>query len=455
MSGMNLFKTFFFNLSIAADAILVNKLRTLLTALGIIFGVGAVITMLAIGTGAREEILNQMKLVGTNNIVIDPLDDKQQEEQSENSNEEKLNQKASPGLTFKDALAIKEILPTVSRISPEITLNLPLITEGKMTNGFVTGVSPDFFSMYNFSISEGQAFNDEQSGLAMPVCVIGKEIEQKFFSTVNPVGKQIKCGEEWMTVVGVLEDLSISEESMNENLGIRNYNKEIFVPVNTILLRFKNLYAISGAEVSQVFFGGGMMINSSSSTEDADIDKNEVDRIVVEISESDFLIESSEIIGRLLLRRHNGISDFEIKVPYSLLKQKQKAKQQYNIVLGAIAGISLLVGGIGIMNIMLASVLERVKEIGIRKAMGARKIDIIQQFLIEASLISFSGGIIGVFLGVSTAFLVERYREIATVVSFQSILLSFGVSVMIGIVFGFFPARKAAKQDVIESLRHE
>ncbi len=448
------FKTFLSNLSIAADAIMVNKVRTLLTALGIIFGVGAVITMLAIGTGAREEILDQMKLVGTNNIVIDPLDDKQQEEQSENSNEEKLNQKASPGLTFKDALAIKEILPTVSKISPEITLNLPIITEGKMMNGFVTGVSPDFFSMYNFSINDGQAFNEEQSGLAMSVCVIGKEIEHKFFSTVNPVGKQIKCGEQWMTVVGVLEDLSISEESIKENLGIRNYNKEIFIPINTILLRFKNLYAVSGAEVNQVFFGGGMMMSSSSS-EDADIDKHEVDRIVVEIIESDFLIESSEIIGRLLSRRHNDISDFEIKVPFSLLKQKQKAKQQYNIVLGAIAGISLLVGGIGIMNIMLASVLERVKEIGIRKAMGARKLDIIQQFLIEASLISFSGGIIGVVIGVSTAFLIERYRDISTIVSFESILLSFGVSVMIGIVFGFFPARKAAKQDVIESLRYE
>jgi putative ABC transport system permease protein len=448
------FATLVSNLRIAADAILHNKLRTLLTALGIIFGVAAVITMMAIGTGAREEIMNQMKLVGTNNIVIDPRQEDDMAEESGSGSEQELNRKSSTGLTLSDVQAMKEVLPTLERISPEISMDLPVIANGKMMSAKVTGVSTDFFGMYNFSISEGEAFSESHNAVSSAVCVIGKEIETKFFSTTNAIGNKLKCGEQWLTVVGVLQDLNITEESMIGNLGIRNYNREIFVPVNTVLLRFKNMYSITESEEADMFMTRGIMITGGVSSE-SQAEVHELDRIVVQVTESEMLLHSSDILSRLLKRRHNQVNDFEIIVPYDLLKQKQKARQQYNVVLGAIAGISLLVGGIGIMNIMLASVLERVKEIGVRKALGATRKDIVQQFLIEAMLISFSGGIIGVLLGVSASWFVEQFRDIVTVISWAAIVLSFGVSALVGVVFGLFPARKAAYQDVIESLRHE
>jgi len=248
----------------------------------------------------------------------------------------------------------------------------------------------------------------------------------------------------WLTVIGVLEKRRASKESL-ENLGIRDYNDDVYVPVTTALLRFKNRAVITKADIS-----GGW-----DDEEKKEENYHQLDRAVVRVKDSDELRATADVLARLLKRRHKDQVDFEIEVPELLLEEQQKTQETFNLVLAAIAGISLLVGGIGIMNIMLASVLERIKEIGVRRSLGATQRDIVEQFLFEAIFISLLGGIIGIILGVVSAEIITSSFEIPAVVSAWSIILSFGVAATVGLVFGIFPARKAARQDPIKALRVE
>ena len=456
---------YFHDIEIAIESLLDNKLKSGLTALGIIFGTAAVISMLAIGNGAQQEILEQIEMVGVNNIVITPIIDytvngKNEEssgEESENGNGKNKKEKYSPGLTLKDVEAIKKIIPSVKRITPEVVDNSFIVQNGRRVQAKIVGVNNDYFELYNVKLERGTVFNEFQTEKGIPVCVIGANIRSKFFSNIDPVNQYLKFGNIWLKVIGVLEKTNVNL-SATDNVGVNMVNNNVYIPVQTMLLRYKNRALINSGK-----FGGGTDImkrfsfafSGEQKQETSSSNYHQLDKIIVQVEKTEQLSITTEILRRMLIRRHINVKDFEITVPELLLKQQQRTKDIFNIVLGAIAGISLIVGGIGIMNIMYATVMERIKEIGIRLAMGAKKADIIAQFLSEAILISVSGGIIGVVLGVVFSKLIMKFADILTIISPGSIIVAFGVSAMIGIIFGISPAKRAAEKDPIESLRYE
>lgn len=451
-----------FNFYIALEAVLANQLRSLLTALGIIFGVAAVIAMLAIGNGAQKEILEQIELVGVNNIIVQPIVEQVEQQLGEADSDDK--KKFSPGLKLLDVENIRETIPGVQKISPEILLETYIIKNGVRRSSKLVGVEPSYFDVANFDLDEGEMFDEVQLKVGAPVCIIGKGIQSKFFPQENPIGKKIKVGSQWLEVIGILKERYISEKAIT-NLGIRDYNMDVYTPIQTVLVRYINRDLVTGSGLKKSFgsssfrsFGGGGFAIISSTTSDEDsAPKNyhQIDRLVVQVEESAKLNSTAEVMSRLLERRHYGVVDYEITIPELLLKQQQRTQNIFNIVLAAIAAISLLVGGIGIMNIMLASVMERIKEIGLRLSIGAKSTDIVLQFLFEAVLISVSGGLIGVILGVGLAYAVSSLADFPTEISFASIVISFGVAATVGLVFGITPARRAASQDPITSLRYE
>ncbi len=458
------FYRYFHDIEIAVESIVSNKLKSMLTALGIIFGVAAVIAMLAIGKGAKQEIMEQMKMVGVNNILINPII--QDESSSSSEDTEKQTKKFSRGLSMLDVEAIKETLPSVKRISPEISFNSVAMMNGVKYTAKLVGVSNDYFYLYNLPLVSGAFFNKYQEENGIQVCIIGANIRAKFFSKIEPIGQYIKFNGIWLKVIGVLQKTNVSLTGFEEK-GVNVYNDNIYIPIQTMLLRYQNRALVntklaSEASSNMMVFGGpgmgGMsrvVVSSSDASSDAETNYNQLDRIVVQVAETEQLNPSTEILSRMLTRRHTNVKDFEITVPELLLKQQERTKDIFNIVLGVIASISLLVGGIGIMNIMYASVMERIKEIGTRMAIGAKKMDIVVQFLSEAVLISVTGGFIGIFLGFIMAKLIEQIAGIMTIVTFFSIFIAFGVSAAVGVVFGYQPAKKASEKDPIESLRYE
>lgn len=444
------------NLYIAVSAVITNKLRSLLTALGIIFGVAAVIAMLAIGNGAQQEILEQIKLVGVNNIIVAPIV-AQTEQSVEEESDNKEKKKFSPGLTLRDVSGIASTIPGINRISPEIILETFIMKSGTRRSAKLVGVEPQYFEIYDFTLSEGTMFNDQQLKLGSPVCIIGKSIKSKFFPTENPVGKSIKVGPHWLTIIGVMNERIVSQSSISK-LGIRDFNMDVYTPLQSVLVRYKNRDMVTKSSLVKTNQRGGSRgagPAAAAPAETGPTNYHQLDRLVIQVAATENLSPTADILSRLLERRHFNVVDYQIEIPELLLKQQQRTNDIFNYVLGAIAGISLLVGGIGIMNIMLASVLERIKEIGLRLAIGAQKNDIIQQFLFEAMMVSVSGGVIGIILGISFAYIVSFAAGIPTVVTFFSVILSFGVAATIGLVFGIAPARRAANQDPITSLRHE
>ena len=431
------------NFTIAFEAVLSNRVRSILTGLGIIFGVAAVIAMLAIGNGAQKEIIDQIKLVGLNNIVIKSVIEQTEEQVSADDPFIKEKNKYSPGLSLKDKNAIAKILPNIQAISPEIVKDTYIINKGIRRSAKLVGVEPPYFKLFNFELEEGTMFNDQNLIHGMPVCIIGKSIKAKFFPSENPIGKKLKCGNHWLTVMGVLEQRIISKNSI-KRLGIRDYNMDVYVPLKTVLIRYENRDMITKS-----------MIKKAYKEKTTTTNYHQLDRLVLQVAETEKLSATADIIARMLARKHFDVVDYEIEIPELLLKQQQRTNDVFNYVLGAIAGISLLVGGIGIMNIMLASVLERIKEIGLRLSIGAKKTDIVFQFMFEAIMISATGGIIGIFTGILMAYGVSAFADIPTIISFGSIVISFGVATLIGLIFGITPARKAAQQNPITSLRYE
>jgi putative ABC transport system permease protein len=448
-----------FSMRTAVVAVGQNKLRAALTSLGILFGVASVIAMLAIGKGAEQEILEQMRLLGSNNIVVTPLVEQKEEKASDDDSEKKDTKRYSPGLTFHDADAMWRVIPDVEATSGEIVFNSMITREGHRRSGKVVGVDTTYFGLLNLTLAQGEWFNRTQVSLGRPVAIIGHGVRTRFFTTEDPVGKPIKAGNTWLTVVGVLDDRSVTKET-SERLGVRDPNMDVYVPIHTMLLRYRNRAQVTQRDVETAARNDNNNNNNDDANQDPEVraervNPNQLDRVIVRVKEASAVGPVADVVRRMLTRRHNNVVDFEITVPELLLKQEQRTRTIFNIVLGAIASISLIVGGIGIMNIMLASVLERIREIGVRRAMGATQKDILAQFLSEAVLISVAGGVAGILLGGGFSYGIERIAGIKTLVSAISVILAFGVSLSVGLVFGIVPAYRAARQDPVACLRYE
>jgi len=442
-----------YNVVIAVEAIVANKVKSLLTGLGIIFGVAAVISMLAIGNGAEQEILEQIKMVGVNNIIVTPIlqsdqasaNDQNSGAATESNQLTGSKKKFSKGLSLLDVESIKEIIPTVEDVCPIITFNYTAILNDISSPIKLDGTDNTYFNLFDIKLERGTLFHLQHTKEGFPVCIIGNNIKNVFFHQDEALGKYIKVGQIWLQVIGVIEKRSFVGTGSG-TMAISSTDNSIIIPVKTMLLRFRNRALIRG---DQVKLAGSGRETTSSNNEDI----NQLDKIIIRVKETFQLTSTAKVVGNMLMRKHNDIRDFDVSIPELLLKQQQKTKNIFNIVLGAIAGISLIVGGIGIMNIMLASVMERIREIGTRQAIGASRKDIVFQFLSESTLISVVGGLIGIILGVVLSKIIQSMFDIKTIISIFSIFISFGVSVFIGIIFGYLPAKKAAEKDPVESLR--
>lgn len=430
------------SLQVGVDALSANALRSMLTILGIVFGVGAVIAMLAIGEGAQQEIMKQLALTGVNNIII-----RNKVEQPAEGDEKSKTANFSAGLTLDDMKTLQALIPGITRVAPEIESEYEAIY--RLSHGRVklVGTGPDYAAMFNLRLTNGRFFSQEHIKNSAPVAVIGEDVRKKLFKTENPIGKKLKVGEVWLEVIGVVSPAAVEKNGEeSQNLGVRNATLDVYTPVTSFLLRFKNP-AIK-TETSNQRNRGNQEIRTEST-------ETQLTKITIQVKSADMLKPVRDLVERIMKRLHYKQADFEIIVPLELINQQQKTKQIFNIVLGAIGGISLLVGGIGIMNIMLASVTERTKEIGIRRAIGATRKNIVEQFLIEALVLCLVGGIMGILFGYLIAILISVYAGIETDVTMISIFISFSVACLTGVVFGWYPAKMAAEKDPVESLRYE
>jgi len=325
-----------------------------------------------------------------------------------------------------DAEAIQSVVPMIEDIAPQSEKDVEVQFEDRSGKATLIGITPSFTSILNYSAGQGIFINEDHYLRNLKVCVLGASIAGELFPFDDPVGRDIKIEDQWLEVVGVMNSKSLFTETIGE-LASRDLNTDIYVPLTTFNKRFikDNLL------------------------------ESEVKQITVKVSNPNRLVEIAGIIKQLLNRHHFNNEDFSIIIPFELLKQEEKERRIYNILLGSIAAISLLVGGIGIMNIMLASVLERTREIGIRRAIGAKQQDILNQFLTEAVVISITGGLIGVTLGLLISLFITLITDITTIVTLYSILIAFLFSVLVGISFGYFPAKQASHLKPIEAIRHE
>lgn len=406
-------------LRIGLEGLTAHKVRSILTMLGIIFGVSAVIAMLSVGEGAKQEALEKFKTLGVNNIIVRDKDLSEEEL-------EEVRAKFSQGLTMQDAEAIKKIVSTVEEVAPQAEVEVEAKFEDKTSKVTLVGVTPIFQSLLNYTPDRGDFISQDHYDRDQRVCILGSEVARTLFPIENPIGKLVKLGDQWFEVIGTMGPKALFTETVGE-LAARNLNQDVFIPLSTLLRRFNKEEALA----------------------------SELNQLTIRVSDSSQLMESAAVIRRIITRRHYKNDDFDLVIPYELLLQEEKERRIYNMVLGSIAAISLLVGGIGIMNIMLATVLERTREIGVRRALGARRIDIMNQFLIEAVGLSLVGGLIGVTLGVSMSLIIDMIAEFQTIVSTFSVLVAFIVSGAVGIAAGTVPARRAANINPIEALRFE
>jgi putative ABC transport system permease protein len=396
-----------------------HALRSVLSMLGIIFGVGAVIAMLSIGAGAEREALEIIDAMGLRNVIV-------KDKVFERDNDKQEIRRKSAGLAFRDADAIRDAVPGVERVVAKIEVEpwKVLSATGRATPK-VLGVSFDYAELVKLPLSEGRFFDRHDEDTFAQVCVIGDKVRRDLFGFDPALGRPLKVNDQWLTVIGVLAPGSGPREV--QGVALSGTANEIYLPVSAAERKFGR--------------SGNL--------------KSALDELIVRMAPGTPVQESSTVISSLLDRLHGGAADYTITVPEALLEQSRKTQRLFDIVMGAIAGISLLVGGIGIMNIMLATVLERTREIGVRRAVGARQVDIRNQFVVEAFTITAVGGLLGIVMGVAIAKGVAFYAGWKTIVTIFSILLSVGVSVGVGLVFGIYPALRAARLDPIESLRYE
>ena len=403
--------------STAVD-LLRHKLRTLLTMLGIIFGVGAVISMLSIGAGAQAEAMEMIDSMGLRNIILreKPVDDEDLYTLRENS----------LGLSLRDLDGLESVSPELVSTSARkrIRTDQILSAQGR-SQGQVLGVSRDYFGLYNLRLDEGSLFDAAEELSFRRVCVLGARARQDLFAYTDPRGQHVKINDVWFTVIGTLKPQNLSKSSF-EGVELESADNSVFIPITTALKMF-----------------------------DRPKLQSELDEVVLQIAQGASIESNTILVASILKDLHGGETDFTLVIPEELLAQSQKTRRLFNIVMGGIAGISLLVGGIGIMNIMLASVLERTREIGVRRAVGAKQRDIVVQFLSEAVVISGLGGITGVILGFTISWSVATLSDWNTVITGFSVILAFGFSLLIGLVFGTYPAWSGARLNPVDALRYE
>jgi len=395
-----------------------HKMRTALTMLGMIFGVGAVIAMLSIGAGGERQALEAISRLGLHNVIIraKQIDPEDRQEIRKNS----------LGVSLRDGEAVVEAVPGVEAVLPRVEVKPYKIASATgRTDAKVYGLSwrhPEFATI---DLLRGRYFDKVDERDHAQVCLVGTEAGRDLFGEQDPIGKLVKINDVWLEVIGILGSAE-GPDLGNAPASTGTSGREIYIPVSTAMRKFER-----------------------------DPLEAPVDELLVRVAEDVSTPRTAEIMKPLLDRLHGGEDDYEIVVPEALLEQSRRTQRIFNIVMGSIAGISLLVGGIGIMNIMLATVLERTREIGVRRALGARKKDIRIQFVIESFTISVLGGLAGIIVGVILAKTVAAYAGWPTVIRATSLLLSTGVSMSVGLISGIYPASRAAELDPIEALRYE
>ena len=398
-----------------------QKTRTLLTALGIVFGVGSVIGMLAIGSGAKEESLRFIEQLGVRNVLIDSRPTTSREEFQQ-------RRRSSPGLSDRDVRILEANIEAMETISPRRTMH-PARVLPKPSRDIpeLYGVHPSYAAIHSLRLAEGKFFDDQDDASASAVCVLGESAKVSLLGYAPAVGKYVKVNDTWLEVVGVLHE-QLMAGSQSSGGAMQDINNIVYIPLNTIQYRF---------------------------WDDSENMKDELDGIELRLRSDADSIEVAKVVTAVLANTHHNVQDFTVTIPAALLAQQQRTQTIFTYVMVAIAAISLLVGGIGIMNIVLATVLERTREIGIRRSIGARRFDIVRQFLTESVLISVGGGLLGIAFGFFLAWLIARTAEWKTIVTTASVVIAFSVSVLVGVVFGIYPAVKASRINPIDALRYE
>jgi putative ABC transport system permease protein len=398
-----------------------QKTRTLLTALGIVFGVGSVIGMMSIGAGAREESLRFIEQLGVRNILIDSRQALTQEELQQ-------RRRSSPGLTERDVRILQANIDAIDVLSPRRTLH-PASVLPKPSQAFpeLYGVRPSYAVIHSLQFAEGRFFDQSDDERSALVCVLGESAKVSLLGYEAAVGKFIKFNDTWLEVIGVLKE-QLMAGAQNTGATMQDVNNIVYIPLNSFQYRFWDQ--------------SGYM-------------KDDIEGLEIRLKPGSDSVEVAKIVTAALNSTHHDVQDFTVTIPAALLAQQQRTQTIFTYVMVAIAAISLLVGGIGIMNIVLATVLERTREIGIRRSVGARRFDILRQFLTESILISVGGGVLGVAFGFFLAWLIAQTAEWKTIVTTASVVVAFGVSVAVGVLFGAYPAVKASRINPIEALRYE
>ncbi len=419
-------------MSLGLKTIWLHKLRSFLTALGVVFGVASVVAMLAIGEGASHEAQEQIKKLGSQNIILESI----KPPDSQGGAGETRSMVIEYGITTRDIEQIRRTVPGISIVVPSRILKENIWNLDRKIEGQIAGVLPVYPEMRNRKVIEGRFFSALELDENLPVCVLNQTTAKKLFPLNTPEGNVVRVLGYYYKIVGVIEDEGqrIGGEG-GDGGSSGDSTAQIFIPFTTMMDQYGETffrYKTGGFEAEKVQFH----------------------EAIVRVNDTAQVVSRAAAVRQILQSNHKK-EDWKITVPIELLRQAERTKKIFSIVLGSIAAISLLVGGIGIMNIMLASVTERTREIGIRRALGARQADIVTQFLIETVLLAGVGGVLGVIVGLAIPLAVSHFAGVTTVVKAWSPALAFSISVLTGIAFGIYPARKAARMNPVEALRHE
>jgi putative ABC transport system permease protein len=422
-------------LKLGVNSLLRHLLRSVLTMLGIVFGVGAVVAMLAVGEGASYESQQRIKRLGSDNIIIKSVKPPEDQQQSASTSRRGGITANEYGLTYDDAEMIQAAIPSVKVVLPMRNIRQQISNGARSIDGQVIATVPWYLETTNQRIAKGRFIKSEDMHQSATVCVIGTDIVKRLFPFEDPIGKSVRMGGSYYNVIGVMQLESSTKEAPGEAGLMTDINSAVIIPRTTAMSRFgKTIVDVKANSISA--------------------ETVELHQITVKVNSVDDVLPVSGIIQRML-DKHHPKKDYEMIVPLELLHEIERSARMFTIVLGMIAALSLLVGGIGIMNIMLASVTERTREIGIRRALGAKRRDIVIQFLSETVLLSIIGGVLGLGVGFVIPVLIKTFTGMNVIFSGWSPPLAFSISAIVGLVFGIYPAYRAAHMDPIEALRHE